>query len=58
MSKSEQETIITFGPSTKMANIWTNDPVWMRKVEELGGDCTENSAEIDVPKGWITLKQK
>lgn len=58
ISKADQETIITFNPSDKMANIWTSDPIWMRKLEKLGGNNTGQSVEIDVPKGWIKLSQK
>lgn len=53
MSKAEQETIITFNAADKMANIWTSDPIWMRKLEALGGKNNGLSVELDVPKTAI-----
>ena len=58
MSKAEQETIITFGPSDSKANIWSSDPNWIKKIEKLGGVKSDSHAEVDIPKGWITLKQR
>ena len=55
MSKVEQETIITFNAADKMANIWTSDPVWMRKLEALGGTNNGSSVELDVPKTAIKV---
>lgn len=57
MSKTEQETIITLNPTEKTANIWTTDPVWMRKLEKLGAKSNDYSAELDVPKSWIKIVQ-
>lgn len=57
MSKSEQETIITFNAADKMANIWSSDPVWMRKLEALGGTNNGHSVEIDVPKTAIKVSK-
>lgn len=57
MSKAEQETIITFNAADKMANIWTSDPIWMRKLEALGGKNNGLSAELDVPKTAIKVSQ-
>ena len=58
LTKSEMETIISFGSLDKTANVWSNDPVWMKKLEKLGAKVTEDYAEIDVPKGWIKIQQK
>lgn len=55
MSKAEQETIITFNAADKMANIWTSDPVWMRKLEAMGGTNNGMSVEIDIPKSRIKV---
>ena len=57
MSKAEQETIITFNAADKMANIWTSDPIWMRKLEALGGTNNGHSVELDVPKTAIKVLQ-
>lgn len=57
MSKAEQETIITFNAADKMANIWTSDPVWMRKLVALGGKDNGYSVELDVPKTAIKVLQ-
>ena len=58
MAKSDQETIITLNASEKTANVWSNDPTMMRKLEDLGGENNGYSVELDVPKGWIKIQQK
>lgn len=55
MSKADYETIISFGPSGEKANVWSNDPAMMKRLEKIGAKPTEYCAEIDIPKKWIKI---
>lgn len=55
-SRAEMETIISFTAADKEANIYSADPVWMRKIEKLpGARKYGEGVEVDVPKSWIKI---
>lgn len=59
MARSDQETIIAISASEKTANIWSNEPSMMRKLEKMGGRNNNGcSVELDVPKDWVKIQQK
>lgn len=43
ISKVEQEVLINFNAAEKMASIWTQDPVFIRKLDKL---CIENPEQF------------
>jgi len=55
MTKGEAETIINFSAADSMANIYTTDSVWMRKLEKMGGVKNGVGVELDIPKSWIKI---
>lgn len=44
MLREEQETVINFDASDQMATLYTSDPVWMRKLDEL---CKKHPAAFE-----------
>lgn len=57
LSRYEMETVITFNAEEKTANIYSTDPVWIRKIKELGGERDSIGWVIDVPKSWIKIRR-
>jgi hypothetical protein len=59
LSKAEQETIITFNASEPTANIFSQDPSWMKKLSKLPDATVDaRSVEVNIPKSWIKIKGK
>lgn len=57
LSKIEQETIITFNALEDTANIFSCDPVWMRKIQKIkGSKVCGVGMEVDVPKKWVKIQ--
>lgn len=57
LSAYEKETIINFNEADGEANIYTASPVMKRKLDKLGEVRETNGGwELNVPKGWITVK--
>ena len=57
LTKLEQETIINFNASEKEASVYSTDPVWMKKLEKLGGKQKGLGIEINVPKSWVKVQK-
>ena len=58
LSKAEMETIISFNSLEKTANIYTTDPVWMRKLEKFGAEKRGDYAmELNIPKSWLKIQK-
>ena len=56
LSRLEQETIITFNAAEKTANIYSSDPVWIRKIKNMKGSRKYSIGyEVDVPKSYIKV---
>lgn len=56
LSRFEQETIITFNAADDTANIYSCDPVWVRKIQKIKGSRKYSiGMEVDVPKKWIKI---
>ena len=59
LSKVEQETIITFNASEPTANIFSQDPSWIKKLSKLPDAIVDaHSVEVNIPKSWIKIKGK
>lgn len=57
LTKLEQETIISFNAAENLANIYSTNPTWMRKLEKLGGKQKGVGVEVDIPKGWLKIQK-
>lgn len=59
LSKVEQETIITFNASDPVANIYSQDPSWVKKLAKFDGAIVDShSVDVNVPKSWVKIKGK
>lgn len=58
LSRLEQETIISFNAAEDIANIYSSDPVWIRKIEKIKGHSKIGlGMEVNVSKKWIRLQK-
>lgn len=54
----ERETIIDFNASERTFNIWSCDPVWIKKIQKLpDARAHQNGWEADVPKTWLKISK-
>ena len=67
LTKYEQETIINFNAGDEMASVYSQDPVWIRKLDKLvekSPECYRVSKELGVgreyemPKKLVVLLSK
>lgn len=59
MLKSEAETIISFTAADTNANVYSCDPVWMKRIKKIKG-WTEvgHGVAVDVPKAWVKMPKE
>lgn len=59
LSKYEQETIISFNAAEDVANIYTADPAWIRKLDKLTEQNPEQFALVkeETYQGTVVSKQ-
>ena len=55
LSKAETETHISWTLDEKNATLYTNDPVWMRKIDKL---CLSRSEVIETKRDEISKTYK
>lgn len=54
----ERETIINFNAAENTFNIWSCDPVWIKKIQKLPNSREhQNGWEADVLKTWLKISK-